>query len=67
MIGGTYFVIKGVRSACVHRGHRDMSKLVGLKIAGALILLVFLAPLLRQPLFAQEDPTGEWSPTFDED
>jgi hypothetical protein len=39
---------------------------MGLKIAGALILLVLLAPL-RRPLLAQEDPSGEWSPTFDED
>ena len=43
-----------------------MGRVMGLKIAGALILLVLLAPL-RRPLLAQEDPSGEWSPTFDED
>ena len=45
---------------------RDMRAVV-LKIAGALILLVFLAPSLRQPVFAQEDPSGMWTPNFNED
>ena len=47
-------------------GH-DMGRALVLKIAGALILLVFLAPLLRRPVFAQEDPSGMWTPNFDED
>jgi hypothetical protein len=31
------------------------------------IVLVFLASVLIRPAFAQEDPSGQWAPRFDED
>ena len=37
------------------------------RIAGYLLLLLLLGVALGSPLFAQEDPSGEWSPRFDED
>jgi hypothetical protein len=37
------------------------------KIAGFLILLLFPGLLLCRAAKAQQDPSGEWAPTFDED
>ncbi|MGA3292678.1 MAG: hypothetical protein ABSE45_01710 [Candidatus Acidiferrales bacterium] len=37
------------------------------RIAGLLILLLSAAALLSRPALAQNDPSGEWAPTFDED
>jgi hypothetical protein len=37
------------------------------RIAGLLILLLAPVTLLSRPVFAQNDPSGEWAPTFFED
>lgn len=37
------------------------------KIAGFLVLTFLTATVFSRPVFGQEDPSGEWSPRFDED
>jgi hypothetical protein len=37
------------------------------RIAGFLTLTFLTASVLSFPVLAQEDPSGEWSPRFDED
>ncbi len=37
------------------------------KMAAFAILLLMLAMILARPAIAQQDPSGEWSPRFDED
>ena len=44
-----------------------MGKVNQVKIVGGLIALLFLAALTGRPAKAQEDPSGKWSPRFDED
>jgi hypothetical protein len=36
-------------------------------VVGSSIALVFLTSVLIRPAFAQEDPSGQWAPRFDED
>jgi hypothetical protein len=44
-----------------------MGKVDQVKVVGGLIALLFLAALTGRPAKAQEDPSGSWSPRFDED
>ena len=48
-------------------GGSAMGRVNRIKIAGGLIALLFLAALMGRPAKAQQDPSGSWSPRFDED
>jgi hypothetical protein len=43
-------------------GYKDRARL-----AGCVLLILALAALWSPPALAQQDPTGEWAPRFDED
>jgi hypothetical protein len=44
-----------------------MANINGARIASLVILLLAPVTLLSRPVFAQNDPSGEWAPTFFED
>jgi hypothetical protein len=44
-----------------------MGRFERVRFAGGLIAILILAALMARPARAQQDPSGEWSPRFDED
>src|SRR5580692_8750178 len=48
-------------------GVRAMGRFERVRFAGGLIAILILAALMARPARAQQDPSGEWSPRFDED